>query len=159
MYLELYVTEPKSGNQVGLYRAGTRVLPSINELDRFAHAPWTSQYLQGIVDCPDLNLTPGTRLGVIFDDKLKALEEALKKIEDTLSREIEAQQAAEDEQASQQILKTLNKAFREALITLPAEEYDWFELQRKKPRQRAVEGVDEVPGLSLIHISEPTRPY
>ena len=148
VYLELYVTEPKSGNQVGLYRAGTRVLPSINELDRFAHAPWTSQYLQGIVDCPDLNLTPGTRLGVIFDDKLKALEEALKKIEDTLSREIEAQQAAEDEQASQQILKTLNKAFREALITLPAEEYDWFELQRKKPRQRAVEGVDEAPGIT-----------
>ena len=143
VYLELYLSEPSTSNQVGLYRGGTRVFPSITDLDRFSHAPWTSQYLQGIVDAPNLNLTPGTRLGVIYDEKLNALEEALKQIEDTLAKEIEAQQAAEDEQASQQILKTLNKAFREALITLPAEEYDWFELQRKKPRQRAAEGVEE----------------
>jgi len=143
VYLELYLSEPKPGNQVGLYRGGTRVFPSITDLDRFSHAPWTSQYLQGIVDAPDLNLTPGTRLGVIYDEKLNAVEEALKQVEETLVKEIEAQQAAEDEEASQQILKTLNKAFREALITLPAEEYDWFEFLRKKPRQRAAEGVDD----------------
>lgn len=143
VYLELYLSEPKPGNQVGLYRSGTRVLPSITDLDRFAHAPWTSQYLQGLIDAPGLNLTPGTRLGVIYDEKLTALEEALKRIEDTLAKEIEAQQEAEDEQASQQILKTLNKAFREALITLPAEEYEWFELQRKKPQPRAIEAVEE----------------
>ncbi|MEM7258044.1 MAG: ATP-binding protein [Pseudomonadota bacterium] len=145
VYLELYLTEPKPGNQIGLYRAGTRVFPSITDLDRFAHAPWTSQYLQGIVDCPNLNLTPGTRLGVIYDDKLNALEQALKQIEPTLIKEIEAQQSAEEEQASQQILKTLNKAFREALITLPAEEYDWFELQRRKPKPRAAEDTHEAP--------------
>ena len=137
VYLELYLSEPKPGNQVGLYRTGTRVLPSITDLDRFAHAPWTSQYLQGIIDAPTLNLTPGTRLGVIYDEKLKALEESLKPVEAALLKEIEAQQAAEDEQASQHILKTLNKAFREALITLPAEEYDWFELHKKKPRPKA----------------------
>ena len=57
------------------------MLPSITDLDRFAHAPWTSQYLQGIIDAPTLNLTPGTRLGVIYDEKLKALEEALKPVE------------------------------------------------------------------------------
>lgn len=99
VYLELYLSEPSASNQVGLYRGGTRVFPSITDLDRFSHAPWTSQYLQGIVDCPNLNLTPGTRLGVIYDEKLNALEEALKQIEDTLAKEIEAQQAAEDEQA------------------------------------------------------------
>jgi len=93
--------------------------------------------LQGIIDAPQLNLTPGTRLGVIYDEKLKALEDALRPVEEVLAKEIAAQQEAEDEQASQQILKTLNKAFREALITLPAEEYDWFELQRSKPQQQA----------------------
>lgn len=143
VYLELYLSEPKPGNQVGLYRAGTRVFPSITDLDRFSHSPWTSQYLQGVIDAPNLNLTPGTRLGVIYDEKLNALEEALRQVAEPLVKEIEAQQAAEDEQASQQILKTLNKAFREALITLPAEEYDWFELQRNKPRQRATEGTEE----------------
>ena len=148
VYLELYLSEPKSGNQVGLYRTGTRVLPSITDLDRFAHAPWTSQYLQGIIDAPQLNLTPGTRLGVIYDEKLKALEEALKPIEGILEKEIAAQQQAEEEQASQHILKTLNKAFREALITLPAEEYDWFELQHSKPhRQKSNESLndDDIP--------------
>ena len=148
VYLELYLSEPKSGNQVGLYRTGTRVLPSITDLDRFAHAPWTSQYLQGIIDAPQLNLTPGTRLGVIYDEKLKALEEALKPIEGILEKEIAAQQQAEEEQASQHILKTLNKAFREALITLPAEEYDWFELQHSKPhRQISNESLndDDIP--------------
>ena len=136
VYLELYLSEPKPSNQVGLYRTGTRVLPSITDLDRFAHAPWTSQYLQGIIDAPQLNLTPGTRLGVIYDERLKALEEALRPVEEILAKEIAAQQEAEDEQASQHILKTLNKAFREALITLPAEEYEWFDLQRSKPRQQ-----------------------
>ena len=137
LYLELYLSEPKAGNEVGLYRSGTRVLPSITELERFCHAPWTSNYLQGIVDASQLNLTPGTRMGVIHDEKLQDLAAALKPIEEQLQREIEAQQAAEDEQASQHILKTLTKAFREALITLPAEEYDWFDIQRqtasKKP--------------------------
>ena len=124
------------------------MLPSITDLDRFAHAPWTSQYLQGIIDAPQLNLTPGTRLGVIYDEKLKALEEALKPIEGILEKEIAAQQQAEEEQASQHILKTLNKAFREALITLPAEEYDWFELQHSKPhRQISNESLndDDIP--------------
>jgi len=135
VYLELYLSEPKPDNQIGLYKSGTRVLPSLTDLDRFAHAPWSSNYLQGIIEAPNLNLTPGTRLGVIYDENLKALEEALKPVAEQLLKEIEAQQAAEDEQASQQILKTLNKAFREALITLPAEEYDWFELNSKQQRQ------------------------
>lgn len=107
----------------------------MTDLDRFAHAPWSSNYLQGIIEAPNRNLTPGTRLGVIYDEQLKALEETLKPVAEQLQKEIEAQQAAEDEQASQHILKTLNKAFREALITLPAEEYDWFELNSKQKRQ------------------------
>ncbi len=136
VYLELYLSEPKPANEVGLYRSGTRVLPSITELERFCHTPWTSKYLQGIVDASALNLTPGTRMGVIHDEKLQHLADALKPIEEQLQREIEAQQAAEDEQASQHILKTLTKAFREALITLPAEEYDWFDIQRQSVTQK-----------------------
>lgn len=146
VYLELYLSEPKAGNEVGLYRSGTRVLPTITDLERFSHAPWTSTYLQGIVDASRLNLTPGTRLGVIHDEQLQGLTDALKPIEAVLLQEIEAQQAAEDEQASQHILKTLTKAFREALITLPAEEYDWFDLKRqstiKKPGPGGISSDD-----------------
>lgn len=133
VYLELYLSEPRQNNAVGLYRSGTRVLSSITELTVFSRAPWNSPYIQGIVDAPELNLTPGTRLGVIHDDRLVALIESLKPVENVLLAEIEAQQRAEDERASQEILRAITRAFREALIVLPSEEYDWFELKNKRP--------------------------
>jgi hypothetical protein len=72
IYLELYLSDPGPSNRVGLYRRGTRVLPSITELDHFRKEPWIEGYLQGIVDVPFLNLTPGTRHGVIRDDHFEA---------------------------------------------------------------------------------------
>ena len=65
VYLELYLNDPGSTNRVALYRRGTRVLQSVLELDRFHKDPWTAGYLQGIIDAPFLNLTPGTRHGII----------------------------------------------------------------------------------------------
>jgi len=132
-YLEIYLTKPGNDSGVGLYRSGTRVLGSMTELDIFNHTPWNSPHLQGIVDAPHINLTPGTRMGVIRDQSLETLITALQPTEAILNREIEAQVKAEEERASKQILRTITKAFREALITLPAEEYDWFDLQRQSP--------------------------
>lgn len=135
LYLELYLAEPSPENRVGLYRSGTRVLPSITELDALNHSPWNSPYLQGIVDAGGVNLTPGTRLGVIQDEHLAALVQALKPVEARLLEAIEALKTAEEERASRQILRTITRAFREALIALPAEEYDWFDLQRQTRRK------------------------
>ncbi len=47
---------------------------------------------------------------------------------------IEAQQRAEDEQASRELLRTIQRAFREALLALPAEEYDWFDIHTRAQR-------------------------
>ncbi len=132
VYLEIYLSEPAADSGVGLYRSGTRVLTSITELDAFNHAPWNSPYLQGLVDASYINLTPGTRLGVIQDEHLAALVKTLQPTEAILTQEIEAQRRAEEERASRQILRTITRAFREALIMLPAEEYDWFDLQRQR---------------------------
>jgi hypothetical protein len=44
---------------------------------------------------------------------------------------IEAQQRAEEEQASQQSLRAIQRAFREALLALQPEEYDWFDIQAR----------------------------
>lgn len=128
VYLELYLTEPAPDNRVGLYRAGTRVLEDIAQLEALQHAPWTSGYLQGIVDAPFLNLTPGTRTGIIQDEAYAALCAALAPVEQALAREIEAQRQAEEEHASEHMLRTIQKAFKEALLALPAEEYDWFDV-------------------------------
>ena len=126
--LELYLHEPAASNRISLFRSGTRVLEDITELSYFDKEPWCSPYLLGIVDAPELNLTPGSRMGVIHDEQLERLKHVLKPVEEKLSAIVDAQLKAEEEKASVQILRTISKAFREAMITLPNEEYDWFRL-------------------------------
>ncbi|HMP76043.1 MAG TPA: ATP-binding protein [Kiritimatiellia bacterium] len=134
VYVELYLSPGEPARQVGLYRSGTRVLPDLAALDPFHHEPWTSGYLEGIVDAPFLNLTPGTRDGVIYDDAYSALVTALGGLEDALRAAIEEQRRAEEERASRHVLKSVQKALREALLGLPAEEYDWFDIHSGRAR-------------------------
>lgn len=129
MYIELYLGDSKPERKVGLYRNGTRVLADIVELEGLKTSVWSSGYLEGIVDIPFLNLTPGTRLGVIRDDKFARAWYALRSVEDHLESVIVELQKAEEERASKQLLKSIQKAFREALLALPPEEYDWFDLK------------------------------
>jgi len=136
IYLELYLSDPGSANQVGLYRRGTRVLSSITELDPFQKEPWTAGYLQGIVDVPYLNLTPGTRHGIIYDDRFDNFCRALKPVEMKLQQIIEEQRRAEEERSSRQILRKVQRALREAFLRLPQEEYDWFDIQGRKSHKR-----------------------
>ena len=81
VYAELYLHAHSPANAVSLYRSGTRVLGDLAELDAFARMPWTSGYVQGIIDAPYLNLTPGTRLGVIQDAALARLADELGPLE------------------------------------------------------------------------------
>jgi Histidine kinase-, DNA gyrase B-, and HSP90-like ATPase len=130
-YAELYLSEPNEASRVALTRLGTRVLEDLGSLPGLDHGPWTFRYLQGLIDVPFLNLTPGTRSGIIQDERFAALIEALVPLESHLKGVIEEQQRAEEEQASQQSLKAIQKAFHEALLALPPEEYDWFDIQAK----------------------------
>ncbi len=130
-YAELYLAEPADSCRVALTRAGTRVMEDLAALPGLEHAPWSSRYLQGLIDVPFLNLTPSTRSGIIHDERYAALSEALQPLEAHLNGLIEAQQRAEEEQASQQSLRAIQRAFREALLALPPEEYDWFDIQAR----------------------------
>jgi hypothetical protein len=128
-YAELYLAEPNEAARVALTRVGTRVIEDLSTLPGLEHAPWASRYVQGLVDVPFLNLTPGTRSGIIQDERFAALVDALKPLEAHIKGLIEEQQRAEEEQASQQSLKAIQKAFHEAMLALPREEYDWFDVQ------------------------------
>ena len=81
VYAELYLHAHSLANAVSLYRSGTRVLGNLTELEAFARLPWASGYVQGIIDAPYLNLTPGTRLGVIHDAALARLADELAPLE------------------------------------------------------------------------------
>ncbi len=127
-YVELYLAEPDSANKVGLYRHGTRVIEDVTVMDAFQSQPWTLGYAQGIVDAPFLTLTPGTRTGLLFDDRFAALCEGLGPVAAAVSSAIDEQRRAEEDRASREILRSIHRAFREAMLSLPAEEYDWFEI-------------------------------
>ncbi len=128
-YAELYLAEPNETARVALTRVGTRVIEDLSTLPGLEHSPWVSRYVQGLIDVPFLNLTPGTRSGIIQDERYAALVEALMPLEAHVKGLIEEQQRAEEEQASQQSLKAIQKAFYEAMLALPREEYDWFDVQ------------------------------
>ena len=136
VYAELYLHAHSPANAVSLYRSGTRVLENLTELEAFARMPWTSGYVQGIIDAPYLTLTPGTRLGVIHDAALARLAEELAPLEARLAKIIEDQQRAEEERASRDVLRSVQGALKEALLALPAEEYDWFDLHRGEGKRR-----------------------
>src|SRR5271166_4106230 len=132
-YGELYLTEPDEDCRVALTREGTRVIADIGTLPGLERPPWTSRYLQGLIDVPYLNLTPGTRSGIVHDERYGAFTEALAPLEAHLTSLIEAQQRAEEEQANRESLRAIQRAFREAMLVLPREEYDWFDIQSRSP--------------------------
>jgi Histidine kinase-, DNA gyrase B-, and HSP90-like ATPase len=147
-YAELYLGEPNETARVALSRAGTRVIEDLSTLPGLDHAPWVSRYVQGLVDVPFLNLTPGTRNGIIQDERYAELMDALKLLETHVKGLIEEQQRAEEEQASQQSLKAIQKAFHEAMLALPREEYDWFDVQGRARREGGGTASSPVGGLA-----------
>ena len=144
-YAELYLHAHSPSNAVALYRSGTRVLGNLAELEVFARVPWTSGYVQGIIDASYLNLTPGTRLGVIQDAALARLADELAPLESRLAKIIEDQQRAEEERASRDVLRSVQGALKEALLALPAEEYDWFDLHRGEGKRRPRTATESEP--------------
>lgn len=128
LYVELYLTRPAAANAVGLYRQGTRVIENLTALGELNNPPWTSGYLQGLIDAPYLNLTPGTRSGIIQDAAFHRFTQELAVLETDVLRLIEEQRRAEEEQTSREVLRSVQRALKEALLALPAEEYDWFDL-------------------------------
>ncbi|MGH8674331.1 MAG: ATP-binding protein [Burkholderiales bacterium] len=149
VYAELYLHAHSPGNAVSLYRSGTRVLVDLAELGAFARVPWTSGYVQGIIDAPYLNVTPGTRLGVVHDAQLVRLADELAPLESRLAKIIEDQQRAEEERASRDVLRSVQGALKEALLALPAEEYDWFDLHRGEGRRRPRAAARSEPAEAL----------
>jgi hypothetical protein len=135
VYVELYLSEASSDRRVGLYRSGTRVLEDVTQLEGMSRSPWQQGFLQGMLDAPFLTLSPGTRLGVIHDERLEALLDALPELEAELEDIIAQQQKAADEQANQNTLKSIQRAFREAMMALPDEDYDWFDIRRPGARR------------------------
>jgi hypothetical protein len=88
-----------------------------------------------MIDASFLQLTPGTRDGVVQDDAYESLCVALEPLEDALLALIEERRKAEEEEASKQILGRVTRAFREAFLHLPSEEYGWLAAKVRDARR------------------------
>ncbi|MEK6776430.1 MAG: ATP-binding protein [bacterium] len=158
IYHEIYLNELNTENRVGLYRSGTRVIPCITELERFNLEPWTSGWLEGILDVPFLNLTPGTRTGIIQDERFSDFAAAIRPLEEKLVEIVAEQRRAEEERASRKILKSVQNALKEAILSLPQEEYDWFDIHdRNRSGKHSVERGAEGDAVEGNAIPDGTR--
>ena len=128
IYAEIYLNGKSAENKISLFKSGTRVLPDVCVLDEFIGNPWTGGYFQGIIDAPFLHLTPGTRDGIIRDERFAAFCDAILPLKEYLSSIAAEQEKTEDERASKNILKSIQKALKDAILALPREEYDWFNI-------------------------------
>jgi hypothetical protein len=146
--IELYLNSPEPANTVGLFRQGTRVLPSLSELDTFSRPPWNAGRLQGMIDAPFLQLTPGTRGGVVHDESFDELYRALQPVEERLLEIFQQEEAAAEEETSRNILHSVQKAFREAFLALPPEEYDWFVVRPPRHHPSAIESAGSGAGVA-----------
>jgi hypothetical protein len=145
IYVELFLNEPADTNCVALYRRGTRVIDDLTLLDHFARAPWNLRYLQGHLDASFVNLTPGTRAGIIYDTSYITLCGAPQPLEPSWSRS-SRRSAAPGKSRRVGNSCVASNARSERLLALPAEEYDWFDIHarafRPSPKaQRAPTGA------------------
>jgi len=155
IYLELYLNNQSPDNHVSLFRAGTRVMDSVAGIDSLNIEPWNSGFLQGMVDAPFLHLTPGTRSGVIQDENFDLFRRSLETIHEPLLQAIAEEKTAQEELASHNILKSVQRAFREAFLTLPPEDYQWFSLHTGSRKAapgpggagKTEEGAEPVPAV------------
>lgn len=158
--VELYFCDTKSPSEggVAVCKDGTRVLSDVAELVQLQNAPWTERRLEGIFDFGAFDLAPGTRDGIVPDEKLSAFVNGIKGLEDAVIEAFEKREQAESDKASRDILKHVHRAFRNAFRELPSNEYLFFDVEDPKrnignrPRvngSRNENNSDTVDGLPI----------
>jgi len=140
LFVELYlsVSGRKEKASIAVCKDGTRVLGDLCELIQLQHAPWSEARLEGVLDYPALNLSPGTRSGLVPDERLDEFLSAIHALETPLVEEIDRWDRAETDKASRQILRQVHRAFTSALRELPPHEYFFFDIPTagRPPGQR-----------------------
>jgi hypothetical protein len=135
LFVELYLS-PDAANAcrgVAVCKDGTRVLRDVTELEPFQHSPWTDARIEGVLDFAAFSLAPGTRSGIVPDERLMAFVAAVQTLEPEIMNEIAQRDHAESARASRDILRQVHRAFVSALRDLPSNEYLFFDLPDARP--------------------------
>jgi Histidine kinase-, DNA gyrase B-, and HSP90-like ATPase len=128
--VELYLTSPKVDQvpQVSLSKDGTIVKRDIAQFENFDHGVWKSGFFTGNIDCPFIDLTPGTRDSIIHDERFERFCLAMQPLQNAMQVILDSLERAATEKASVQISRDVRKAFASALAELPQTDYLWFDI-------------------------------
>jgi len=154
--LELYLVsaEEERTGTVALACGGSTVLDDMAVIrgDEEDASPWSSRQLEGVVDYPDLTVSPGSRRGFVPDSACMAFFEALTLLETKLWTHLREEERKRAEQRSRQVARDIRRAFRSVAAHLP--EYDLFDV--KGAPHGAADSAS--PDGALLGEAEPGEP-
>lgn len=124
-----YLPEEHGEGRVTLACAGTTVADDIAALEAadLRYAPWDSGRLTGIIDAPFLDVAPGTRRGIIPNDKADAFVFAVRGLADRVAGWLAEFEEARAREADHALQRRLQQVFRDLRRRLP--HYEMFPVQ------------------------------
>ncbi len=124
-----YLPEEHGPGQVTLACAGTVVSNDLTLLEAvdLRHVPWQSGRLTGIVDAPFLDVAPGTRRGIVPNEKAEVFAAAMLALGERVSEWLARFSQSRAHEADRALHKRLKDVFREFHRRLP--HYELFPVQ------------------------------
>ena len=152
--LELYAIgadEDRRG-RVALSCGGTVVLDDVAEIDGVdqPRQPWSGGLFEGIIDFPDLHVSPGSRRGFAHNEPVAAFLDALSELEAELVAFLEQERRRRVALKQEHLARRIRKQFRHISTRLPG--YDFFDVRgttaaRKAPAGAALAHASSEPGV------------
>ncbi len=145
--IELFYNPSVSNQGIAVCRDGTRVIQDISVFEGFNVYPWNEKLIEGLIDYPAFRIA-ATREQIVRDNVFDEFCTAAHSLEDEITASIEEIKKIEEEKASRNIQKQVQKALIDALRTLPDEDYLWFDIPRPGTKQGSGSEEDSTPGFS-----------
>jgi hypothetical protein len=127
--VELFYNPTASNQGIAICRDGTRVIQDILTIEGFNIQPWSEKLVEGVMDYPAFRIA-STREQIVRDNIFDEFCAAVHGLEDEVESAIEEIKKIEEEKASRNIQKQVQKALIDALRNLPDEDYLWFDIPR-----------------------------
>jgi hypothetical protein len=154
--VEVYLAPPgDAAMRVSFAAGGTVVLDDVVQLDpeRLEGTAFASGRFCGVVDFPDVEVSPGARRGVKHTATTVALVDALRTLLPLLDGELLAEQRRSDEEVEQRQIRKLRRAF--LAVRHKAPEFELFDV---RSAHAAGDAVAERPAYSVPGELAPASP-
>jgi len=146
--LELCYLPPElEQGRVVLAAGGTLVVDDLASIPGLDHLPWSSGRLTGAVDCPALEVAPGSRRGFVPNAAAAALLAALRGLEPQVAEALGRFEQDRRRESDEELGRQLRRLFSDFSRRLP--HYELFEVERQLDRVAGTGGAATSEGQPL----------